>query len=233
MPLKNILIIKCGEILPKIKAQFGDYDDWIIKASGLSREHFKIVNLPAGDILRHPEDFTATIITDSPFHVNQRFPWINQLKNWLVTARYSNVPVLGIGFGLHIITEAFGGKVALNSNGQFIGTSFIHIKPGFLIDPLFKNIGNSFESYLNYTRQVVEIPPGAEIMAQNTAGIVMAISINRIYGIQFSPEIPEKVFKVYIQNSKLPTRAHLGVKLSSEHKNQTILPNFFGSSHIF
>jgi len=228
--MKSILIIKCGEIHPKITSQYGDYEDWIIKTSGLPRENFKIVNLHAGEPLRHPEDFAATIITDSPFHVNQRLPWISQLKNWLITARYSNAPVLGIGFGLHVITEAFGGKVSLNSSGPFLGASFIHIKPEFSNDPLFKNTGNSFESYLNYTRHVSIIPSGADIIAENTSEVVMAIRINRIIGIQFNPEIPEKVFKTYLKNSKLPTRAHLGAKLSSEHKNQQILPNFI--AHI-
>jgi len=228
--MKSILIIKCGEPHHKIKSLYGDYDDWIIKACGLPRDHFKTVNLPAGEPLRHPEDFAATIVSDSPFHINQRFPWINQLKNWLISARYSNTPVLGIGFGLHAITEAFGGKVVLNSNGSFLGTSFIHIKPDFSNDPLFKNNGNSFESYLNYSRQVSILPPGADIVSVNTSGVIMAIRINRIIGIQFNPEIPEKVFKAYIKNSKLPPRAHLGVKLSSEYKNQQILPNFITPS---
>lgn len=108
--MKSILIIKCGETLPKIKSQFGDFEDWIIKMSGLPNENFKIINLPAGDLLRHPEVFASTIITGSPFNTSQRFPWIKQLKNWILTARYSNNPVLGIGFGFQVIAEALEEK---------------------------------------------------------------------------------------------------------------------------
>jgi GMP synthase (glutamine-hydrolysing) len=230
--MRNILIIKCGETLPKIKSQFGDFEDWIIKMSGIPFENFKIINLPGGEQLRHPLDFVATIITGSHYNTNQRFPWINQLKNWVLTARYSNAPVLGIGFGFQIIAEALGGKVTPNNDGLFLRTSFINLTPIGQNDALFKNIGSSFESYLNHRRNVSFIPPEIEILAANTAGKLMAIRSNNIYGIQFHPEISEKVFKMYIKSSSLPLSAHLGVKLTSEYKNQSILSNFIDLSRI-
>jgi len=228
--MKNILIIKCGETLPLIKSQFGDFEDWIIKMSGLPGGNFRIINLPEGEQLRHPENFESTIITGSHFNTNQRFPWIKLLKNWILTARYSNNPVLGIGFGFQLIAEAFGGKVIPNSEGQILRTSFIQLTPAGMNDPLFKNTGNSFESYLNHTRNVSFLPPEVEILASNSMGKLMAIRSNKIYGIQFHPEIPEKVFKLYIKSSSLPLSAHLGVKLTSEYKNQSIVSNFIDLS---
>lgn len=228
--MKSILIIKCGETLPHIKSQFGDFEDWIIKMSGITDENFKIINLPRGEPLRHPLDFASTIITGSHYNTSQRFPWIKQLKDWVITARYSNAPVLGIGFGFQIIAEALGGKVNKNSNGQFLGTSFINLTPFGINDPLFKNTGHSFESYLNHTMFVSSIPPEIEILASNTAGKLMAIRSNKIYGIQFHPEISEKVFKMYVKSSSLPLTAHLGVKLTSEYKNQSIISNFLDAS---
>lgn len=228
--MKNILIIKCGETLPQIKSQFGDFEDWIIKMSGLKDENFKISNLPGGDQLRHPEDFAATIITSSHYNTNQRLQWISQLKKWILTARYSNNPVLGIGFGFQIIAEALGGKVTPNQDGLFLKTSFIHLTPEGINDPLFKNTGKSFESYLNHTRHVSFIPPEVEILGSNTQGTLMAIRSNRIYGIQFHPELTEKIFKNYIKASSLPVSAHLGVKLTSEYKNQSIISNFLNMS---
>jgi GMP synthase (glutamine-hydrolysing) len=225
--MKNILIIKCGESLPQIKSQFGDFEDWIIKISGLPVENFKVINLPTGDQLRHPEDFAATIITGSQHNTNQRFPWIKKLKDWITTAMYSNSPVLGIGFGFQIIAEVLGGKVNQNTDGLFLGTSFIHLTPKGINDPLFRNTGDSFESYLNHNRYVSFIPPEVEILAKNTAGKIMAICSNTIYGIQFHPELPENVFKMYIKSSSLPVSAYLGVKLRSEYKNRSIIPNFF------
>jgi GMP synthase (glutamine-hydrolysing) len=225
--MKSILIIKCGETLPHIKSQFGDFDDWIIKISGLPVENFKTINLPAGDQLRHPQDFTATIITGSQYNTNQRFPWIKKLKDWIITARYNNSPVLGIGFGFQIIAEAMGGKVNQNSDGPFLGTSFIHLTQIGINDPMFRNTGKSFEVYLNHNRYVSFIPPEVEILANSTAGKIMAIRSNTIYGIQFHPELPEKVFKMYIKSSSLPLSAHLGVKLRSEYKNRSVIPNFF------
>jgi GMP synthase (glutamine-hydrolysing) len=228
--MKNISIIKCGETLPQIKSQHGDFEDWIIKMSGFSGENFKVFNLPAGDQLRHPEDYAATIITGSHYHTSQRLPWIKQLKNWILTARYSNSPVLGIGFGFQIIAEAFGGKVITNPEGQILKTSFIHLTPSGIHDPLFKNTGISFESYLNHSRHVSFIPPEIEVLATNTTAKMMAIRSNKIYGIQFHPEISDKIFKMYIKSSSLPLSAHLGVKLTSEYKNQSIISNFLDLS---
>lgn len=225
--MKNILIIKCGETLPQIKSKYGDFEDWIIRMSGLAPDNFRITNLPAGDALRHPDDFSATVISGSHFNTNQRFPWLKQLRNWVVTARYSNATVLGIGFGFQIIAEALGGKVNVNNDGPVLKTSFIHLSPAGKSDPLFYNIGNSFESYLNFARNVSFLPPEMEILAKNSSGIIMAAKINNIYGIQFHPEILEEVFKMYVKSSSLPISAHLGVKLKSEHKNWSILPNFF------
>lgn len=230
--MKNILIIKCGEAPPKIKSQYGDYDEWIIKNSGMPAANFKVVDLPAGEQLRHPGDYAAAIITDSQFHTNQRFTWIQTLKNWLVSARYSNATVLGIGFGLHIIVEAFGGKVAINGNGPFTGVSYITIFPEYQNSPLFNVTGSSFESYLIYNRYVDKLFPGAELMAVDLAGVPMVVRSNKVIGIQFRPEMPDKAFKSYMKLSKLPSRAFLGGRLSSEHKNYSFLSNFLGVSSL-
>lgn len=95
-----------------------------------------------------------------------------------------------------------------------------------MIDPLFKNTGATFESYLNHSRYVSFIPPEVEILATNVSGKIMAIRSNSIYGIQFHPEISDKIFKMYVKSSSLPVSAYLGVKLRSEYKNQSILSNF-------
>jgi len=228
--MKTILIIKCGETLPQIKSQYGDFEDWIIRMSGLPKENFKIINLLAGDQLRHPQDFYSSIITGSHFHTSQRFPWIKLLKNWILTARYTNSYLLGIGFGFQLISEAFGGKISQNSEGLYLKTSYINLTPSGINDPLFKNTGNSFESYLNHTRHVSSLPPDVDILATNSTGKIMAIRSNSIYGIQFHPEISDKIFKMYIKSSDLPISAYLGVKLQSEYKNQSILSNFIDLS---
>jgi GMP synthase (glutamine-hydrolysing) len=231
--MKNILIIKCGDTMPQIKMQFGDFEDWIIKISGLTEENFKIFNLPCGDQLRRPDEFSAAIITDSHLSTNQRIPWFKQLKDWIVMARYSNFPVLGIGFGHHIMAEALGGKVSRNNSGLFLGTSFIHVSPAGKTSPLFRNAGSSFDSYLNYTRHVSYLPDGIDILASNISGTIMAFRINKLTGIQFHPEIPEKAFKMYVKSSSLPLSSHLGVKLISEYKNRSVISNFLDSSLIF
>jgi len=227
--MKKFLIIKCGEAPALIRDQCGDYDDWIIKASGLGREYFKVQHIWQGEPLRHPDDFSATILTDSPYHPGQRFPWINLLKNWLITARYSNSPVLGIGFGFLIMAQALGAKISQNPNGPVLNTVFVNVDPRFSNDPLLQNTGGSFESYINFTRYPSLLPSDIEVLAKNSAGMPMIIRVNNLYGVFFRPELNESIYRMYIKESKLPARSFLGAKLASEYKNQSIVPNFLAS----
>lgn len=227
--MKKFLIIKCGEVPALIKDQCGDYDDWIIKASGFGREYFKVQHIWQGEPLRHPDDFSATILTDSPYHPGQRFPWINLLKNWLITARYSNSPVLGIGFGFLIMAQALGAKLAINPDGPVLNTVFVNIDPEYSNESLLQNIGSSFESYINFSRYPSLMPPDIDILAKNYAGMPMIIRTNKLYGVFFRPELNQHTYKMYIKESKMPARCFLGAKLASDYKNQSIVPNFLAS----
>ena len=223
--MKNILIIKCGETLPEIKEKHGDFEDWIIKQSNLPLNVYKIFNVSEGEQLRHPSEYIAAIITGSHANVNQRLPWIKQLKDWIVTARYSNIPVLGICFGHQIIAEALGGKAKLNPEGPATGVVNIKLTKAGMESPLFKKAGDSFESYALHSFCVTELPLGAEPLAQS-GDTIESFNVEKIFGIQFHPEYTEEIIKIYLQNSKTKGDDKKRVKLKSNFKNQSIIPNF-------
>lgn len=224
--MKNILIIKCGETFSGIKEKYGDFEDWIIEQSNLPKNVFKIYNLPEGDQLRHPSEFIAAIITGSHSHVNQRQAWIKQLKNWIVTARYSNIPVLGICFGHQVIAEALGGSVQLNEEGTISGVSNITLTKEGQNDPLFKNTGATFESYSSHSYEVASLPLGASLLATSNDKMVESFKVDKIYGVQFHPEFNAKIMEEYIRESETGTSAKSRVKNKYEIKNQLIVPNF-------
>ena len=230
--MRNILVIKCGETFPEIKEKYGNFEDWIIKQSNLPERVFKIYDLPEGDQLRHPSEYIAAIITGSHTNVNQRLPWIKQLKDWIVTARYSNVPVLGICFGHQIIAEALGGKVVLNPNGPALGPISIKLTEAGQNDPLFKKIGDSFESYAFHSFSITELPLGALSLAQS-GNMIEAFKVEKIYGVQFHPEYDDKIMKMYFEISKTKEAGKNRVKIKSDFKNQTVISNFFDISLKF
>lgn len=224
--MKNILIIKCGETFPEIKAKHGDFEDWIIKASNLPSTVFKIFNVSQGEQLRHPSEYIAAIISGSHANVNQRLPWIKQLKDWIVTARYSNIPVLGICFGHQIIAEALGGRVKLNPEGTIEGAISMKLTKAGQACPLFKKTGDGFDSYASHTFSVSELPIGAVLLAQS-GNIIESFRVDKIYGIQFHPEYNDEIMKMHLHFSKIKAKNKMRVKLKSNFKNQSIIPNFF------
>jgi GMP synthase (glutamine-hydrolysing) len=224
--MDRYLIIRCGDAPLPVKQEHGNYDDWVIKASGKPAEKFRVIDPSKGDMLIHPTGYTATVITASAFKTNQRLPWIKKLKDWIVTARYSNTPLLGIDFGMHLIAESLGGEIK-NNTKNILGTSFINLTEEGISDELFKDTGPSFESFLNFNRHVSQLPPEIKILAHNASNTIMAFRLQKILGFQFHPELNETIFKTFLRISKLPPSAHLMGKIRSEYKNLSVLPSFF------
>lgn len=224
--MKSILIVKCGGTYPEIQEKHGDFDQWIIRQSNLPENVFKVFDVAEGDQLRHPSEYIAAIITGSHANVNQRLPWIPKLKDWIITARYSNVPVLGICFGHQIIAEALGGSAKQNPNGPIAGVENIEITTQGKNNPIFKNTGASFESFSYHGFNVVKIPFGAEILAKSRGGVIESFRIDKIYGIQFHPEFTSEIMHDFLLLEKNTELHRARVKLKSSFKNQSIVSNF-------
>jgi GMP synthase (glutamine-hydrolysing) len=231
--MKNILIIKCGSTYQDIKSEHLDFEDWIIAQSNLPQNVFKVFDLPNGDQLRHPGEFIAAIITGSHHNVDQRLPWIKALKDWIITARYSNIPVLGICFGHQIIAEALGGKVEKSPNGIAEGAVSLTLTTEGKNDPLFKGLGNILDSYASHAYSVSKLPFDAKLLATSNGGMVEAFSVEKIYGVQFHPEFTEDVMKKYLAVSNKMPLSPKRYKLKFEEKNQMIIPNFLDISLKF
>lgn len=224
--MKNILIIKCGETYPEIKLKHDDFEEWIIKQSNLPKKVFKIYNITEEEQPRHPSEYIAAIITGSHSNVNQRLPWIRHLKNWIISARYSNTPVLGICFGHQIIAEALGGKAIMNPNGPSIGAKLIKLTDQGIKDPLFINVGTTFESYKLNSFYVSKLPLGAKLLAQNEALEIEAFKLEKIYGIQFHPDFNSEIMQMYSNIIKHRNNDKIRVTLKNQFKNQSIISNF-------
>lgn len=231
--MRNILIIKCGEPHPKIKDKYGNFEDWIIGQSNLPLTVFKISDVAEGAQLRHPSEYLAAIITGSSANVNQRLPWIKQLKDWIVTARYSNIPVLGICFGHQVIAEALGGSVAPNPSGQSLGIATIFLTPEGKRNSVLKNTGNSFESYVHHSYIVESLPADAQILARNDENTIEAFRVDKIYGIQFHAEYSPDILKQYLELAKTKDINKIRVQIKSSFKNQSIISNFLDETLKF
>lgn len=230
--MKTILIIKCGDTLPEIKANHGDFEDWIIARSGLPTNVFKIIDVARGAQLRHPSEYVAAIITGSQANVDDNLPWIAPLENWILTARYSNVPILGICFGHQLIAKAFGGKVSRNPAGMSIGIANIKVHDEGKKHFLFRQTGSNFESFVHHAYMVDSLPPLATPLASSEHDILYAFNIDKICGIQFHPEFNSEIMKQYFEVLQTKDAKKSRFQLKSSFKNNSIISNFIDSTLI-
>lgn len=123
------------------------------------------------------------IISGSPFSVNQSEA--PQIPDVVFS---SGLPVLGICYGAQYITQKYGGTVEKSTHREY-GRSLLKIlHPD---DLLLKNIPDSSQVWMSHGDTIITPPPDAEIIAktENIPVAAFKVSNNRIWGIQFHPEV--------------------------------------------
>ena len=101
-----------------------------------------------------------------------------------------NIPILGICYGLQLICKNFGGKV-LHSEKREFGKISLEIKKK---SPLFGNdfkINKNYQVWMSHSDAIKKLPKNFEIIAssENCNSAAIQNKINKIYGVQFHPEV--------------------------------------------
>lgn len=210
--MKKLLIIKTGTSFSSIVEQHGDFEDMIIRASGISSEDVVIANVYE-DVTSLPsiEQIAAIIITGSHAMVTKREEWSSPLMQWLRDIRYKQIPTLGICYGHQLIAEAFGGKVGDHPKGMEIGTTKIQLTEEGSQDRLLAILHDTFYGHVAHRQTVLELPKEARILAYNQFEPYHAYVLdNHIWGIQFHPEFSGEIMDAYIvqQQEKLLAEGH-------------------------
>lgn len=98
-----------------------------------------------------------------------------------------NIPILGICYGMQIITYLLGGNVE-RANKREYGTTSVKLDN---TSPLFSNFGTSNDCLMTHSDFVKELPSGFKNIAstESCPNAGMANEDKKIYGIQFHPEV--------------------------------------------
>ena len=101
------------------------------------------------------------------------------------------IPVLGICYGMQLMTYTLGGKVAKASKREY-GTTDVKIDNSSL---LFKGFGNNNGFLMSHTDYVETVPEGFENIASTPScpNAAMENPNKKLYGIQFHPEVNNSV----------------------------------------
>lgn len=198
--MKPILIIKTGSTLDALRSTVGDFEDWMMRGSGLPHAAFQVVNVEAGESLPDDQSLSAVMITGSHAMVSDRLPWSENAARWLAGAVARRLPTLGICFGHQLLAHALGGEVGYNPNGLELGTVAVTLTPAGLADPLLSILPPAPRMHVAHAQSVMRLPHGALHLASSLMDNNQAFCANGCaWGVQFHPEFDAAIVRAYIQ----------------------------------
>ena len=97
-----------------------------------------------------------------------------------------DLPVLGICYGMQLITYQLGGEVAGSEHREY-GPATIEVQD----DPLFRDLGPRLDVWMSHADRILKIPPEFESIAKTSNSPIAAMRnpSGSIYGLQFHPEV--------------------------------------------
>jgi GMP synthase-like glutamine amidotransferase len=148
------------------------------------------VELDEGEKIPDLAGFDALLVMGGPMDVWQEreHPWLvaekAAIRNWVAAGK----PYLGMCLGAQLLAEACGGKVRLMTAPPEVGMDTVQITP----DPIFAGIGEICPCFQWHGAEVVELPPGARLIATGEGCRVQGFVLGtNAYGLQFHMELTE------------------------------------------
>ncbi|MAG02629.1 GMP synthase (glutamine-hydrolyzing), partial [Candidatus Pacearchaeota archaeon] len=97
------------------------------------------------------------------------------------------VPVLGICYGLQLLTEIFGGKISSAENREYGEARIDVLKDNRLLIPGINE--TNLKVWMSHGDIVNEPPPDYEVIARSDKGHIAGLRNGDIYAVQFHPEV--------------------------------------------
>ncbi|APT75481.1 GMP synthase [Marinitoga sp. 1137] len=152
------------------------------------------------------EDITAIILSGGPKSVNDKDAL--EIPDWIFKL---DVPILGICYGMQALAKKLGGKVEKTEVSEY-GKTEIKVNNNVL----FSEIPEKIITWMSHGDSVVALPDGSEIIATTHNGINAAVKFSeKIYGIQFHPEVKHTEFGFEILENFL-------IKIAKLEKNWSL-----------
>ncbi|AFK17951.2 type 1 glutamine amidotransferase [Haloferax mediterranei ATCC 33500] len=131
-------------------------------------------------------DYDGIVITGSSSSAYWDDEWIQNLVSWVAEADERGLPILGVCFGHQVVAAALGGTVE-DMDDYELGYSDVERTTNDDADDLLAGISGQFTVFTSHGDYVSELPPGAELLAENGFG-VHAFRRDHAFGVQFHPE---------------------------------------------
>jgi GMP synthase-like glutamine amidotransferase len=189
-------LLETGAPPRALSPRFGDYPAMFRRLLGEDAYDYTTWRVDAGELPDRAEACDAYLVTGSSAGVYDPLPWIGQLKDFLVAAK-GRAALVGVCFGHQVMAEAFGGRVIKSSKGWGVGLqsyAVSHSEPW--MDP-----ADRIRIAASHQDQVVEAPPGAEVLAASdfTPFAMLAYRDQPAISLQPHPEFEPDYAKALIR----------------------------------
>ncbi|MFC6905484.1 type 1 glutamine amidotransferase [Halalkalicoccus tibetensis] len=128
-------------------------------------------------------EYDGAIVTGSRSSVYWDEPWIPPLKGWVGDAVDRDIPFLGVCYGHQLLADVLGGTVEGMGEYEIGYNPITHTGDS----PLFDGIDEEFLAFTTHSDAVVDLPPGAEPLAENEYSN-HGFRKGDVFGVQFHPE---------------------------------------------
>jgi GMP synthase (glutamine-hydrolysing) len=205
----KLIVLRAGDAAAPVAARRGEFFSWITREvgdgwNGTWAEH----DIRRDEPLPGPRDADGFVMTGSSSSVTERAPWMLRAESLIRGIADAGTPFFGICFGHQMVGQALGGLVAKNPRGREIGTVEVRVVPHAPLDEMFHGLPHGMQRFhANHTHvdSVVELPPGARVLATTAKEAHAAFSIgDAIKCVQFHPEFDGDSMRGYVE-----ARAHL------------------------
>lgn len=201
--IRKLLIVKTGTTYPAIRLAAGDFEDMIIRKTGLPKNDITVCTVYEKQQLPAVNDIYAAIITGSHDMVTDRADWSLFLADWISTVAFGKIPLLGICYAHQLLAQALGGEAGFHPLGMELGSTFIELTDEGKKDPLFAALPPRFPVFVGHAQTVTTLPQGASILANNSFEPHHAVAFGpRMWGLQFHPEFTADIMNTYIEHDK-------------------------------
>jgi len=221
----NIGILQCGQVQEHLVPEHGQYPEMFVKLLKQADPSltFSVYDAKFADLPSDIDRCDAYLITGSRHGVNDDLPWIPRLEHFIRDAHAAQKKMIGICFGHQIIAKALGGKVIKSPNGWGVGMSTNKI---IQQKPWMTPARHPFNLLISHQDQVVELPPGAEVLASNDACPNYMVQIGNNLTVQGHPEFSKAYSQALLESRKdiLDTaRYERGLQSLHQDKDDTIV----------
>jgi GMP synthase-like glutamine amidotransferase len=156
----------------------------------------RVIALDEGDqVPQALDDVDGVVTSGGRQSALDDHPWMEPELRCLQQAHEAGLPLVGLCLGSQLLARALGGEVGDVEGGIELGWHDVTLTAVGAEDPLLAGIPWTALQLHWHRQQVVQVPPGARVLATSQRCSVQAWALGlRAYGFQYHPEVyPETI----------------------------------------